>query len=120
MFYLCHQRFATLSCQNENCRTDTSTAALNGHIECLKYSHLHGCPWHPYTTYYAARYGHSECLKYAYENDCPWHPDTTLIAAANGHLECLKYIFENCNIRWEDTNLEEKITFFFKRNSRIS
>ena len=75
------------SCPNENCRTDTSTAAHDGHLECLKYAHLHGYPWHPETTRVAARYG---------------------------HLECLKYIFEKCNIQWEDTKLEENFQIFSK------
>ena len=37
MFSSCHQRFATLSCQNGNCKIDIYTAARNGHLECLKY-----------------------------------------------------------------------------------
>ena len=87
MFSSCHQRFATLSCQNENCRTNTYVAAQNGHLECLQYAHLHGCHW---------------------------HPETTRVAARNGHLECLKYIFDNCNIQWQDTKLEENFEDFSK------
>ena len=37
MFSSCHQRFATLLCQNEKCRANTYLAAQNGHLECLKY-----------------------------------------------------------------------------------
>ena len=63
----------------------------NGHLECLKYAHEQGCPWHEDTCTYAASNGHLECLKYAHEEGCDWDWRTCEYAAANGHLECLKY-----------------------------
>ena len=66
-------------------------AASNGHLECLKYAHEHGCPWDEYTCSFAAGYGHLECLKYAHEHGCPWDYWTCDKAAEKGHLECLKY-----------------------------
>ena len=46
-------------------------AASNGHLECLKYAHEHGCPWDELTCRYAAENGHLECLKYACARECP-------------------------------------------------
>ena len=46
-------------------------AAVNGHLECLKYVHTKGCPWDEETCRVAARGGHLECLKYLHENGCP-------------------------------------------------
>ena len=66
-------------------------AASNGHLECLKYAHEHGCPWDEKTCMDAADGGHLDCLKYAHENGCPWNTSTCSFAAKNGHLECLKY-----------------------------
>jgi hypothetical protein len=48
-----------------------SCAAENGHLECLKYAHEHGCPWNENTCLNAAENGHLECLKYAREHGCP-------------------------------------------------
>ena len=31
-----------------------------------------GCPWSEETCFEAALNGHLECLKYAHENGCPW------------------------------------------------
>ena len=53
-----------------------STAAENGHLECLKYAHEHGCPWDEETCAVAAENGQLECLKYAHEHGCPWDEET--------------------------------------------
>jgi hypothetical protein len=72
-------------------------AALRGHLECLRYAHEHGAPWHERTTEYAAMNGHLECLRYAHEHGAPWDERTTAAAARNGHLECLRYsYFRGC------------------------
>ncbi len=39
-----------------------------------------GCRWSPDTTMYAAANGHLDCLRYAHENGCPWHRETTATA----------------------------------------
>ena len=37
----------------------------NGHLECLKYAHEHGCPWDKDECIDAARaYAHTACLTY--------------------------------------------------------
>ena len=46
-------------------------AASNGHLECLKYAHEHGCPWDELTCRGAAEKGHLECLKYACAHGFP-------------------------------------------------
>jgi hypothetical protein len=81
----------------DECKTTNNTAyiANSGHLECLKYVHELGCPWHPFTTSWAAEKGRLGCLKYAHENGCTWNPFTTKAAAYNGHLECLKYAHEH-------------------------
>ena len=97
-------------------------AALNGHLECLKFLHLKECPWGSKTTYNAAISNHTECFKFLLENDCPtdnsilanciknndlvsfkyYHMygfkltgDLCYTAVVNKNLECLKYCFEN-------------------------
>ena len=74
---------------------NTSTLALNGHLDCLKYAHEQGCPWDCVTTINAAENGHLDCLMYAHEQGCPWDVDATANAAEKGHLDCLKYLHEN-------------------------
>jgi len=70
-------------------------AVMNGHLECLKYAHEHGCEWDSETCSIAAWKGHVDCLKYAREHGCEWDKYTTLNAARKGHLDCLKYAYEN-------------------------
>ena len=59
----------TNDCEN-GCDT-CANAAENGHLECLKYAHEHGCPWDEWTCESAAEKGHLECLKYACAHGCP-------------------------------------------------
>ena len=73
----------------------TGNAAMNGHLDCLKYAHENGCPWSENTCYSAARYGHLDCLKYAHKNGCSWTKETCIAATENNHVDCLKYAFEN-------------------------
>ena len=118
---------SSLLCKNEECRTNTSIAAYNGHIECLKYAfymrsqeaHENNYPWHPQTTRAAASNGQLECLKYAHLHGCPWDPRTTYTSAINGHIECLKYIFEYCDISWEDADLEKDFDQFPKESQKF-
>jgi hypothetical protein len=49
-----------------------SVAAVNGHLECLKYAHENGSSWSAETCANAAKHDHIDCLKYAYENGCPY------------------------------------------------
>ena len=84
-------------------RRDLCEAAQYGHLECLKYAHENGCPWHEKTCAGAAFNGEFECLKYAHENGCPWNTRFKIFvldAALYGHIECLKYAHEN-GCPWE-------------------
>ena len=79
-----------------------SNAALNGHLEVLKYARENNCPWNESTCRNAAYNGHLEVLKWARENNCPWDESTCRNAALNGHLEVLKYAREN-NCPWDES-----------------
>jgi len=59
--------------------------------------HENECIWDKETCSSAAENGHLDCLKYLHENGCPWSKETCLIAAKNGHFECLNYILECLN-----------------------
>jgi hypothetical protein len=83
-------------------------AALNGHLECLKYLHTNGCPWNSNTCEAASFNGHLDCLIYAFENGCPWNSTTCEAAAINGHLDCLKYAHEN-GCKWNINTYEAAV-----------
>jgi hypothetical protein len=53
-----------------------SEAALNDHLDCLKYAHENGCAWNAETCSQAAGKGHLDCLKYAHENGCAWNAES--------------------------------------------
>jgi hypothetical protein len=71
----------------------TEYAAENGHLECVRYAHEHGAPWNEWTTAHAAEQGDLECLRYAHEHGAPWNEYTTYFAARNGQLACLRYAY---------------------------
>jgi hypothetical protein len=68
-----------------------SNAALNGHLEILKYAYDNGCQWDAWTCSNAALNGHLDVLQLAHENGCPWTEHTCSNAALNGHLHILEY-----------------------------
>ena len=74
-------------------------AAENGHLDCLKYAHEHGCPWNENTCMWAARNGHLDCLKYAHVNGCSWN-----IIVLKSKYDCiLTYAVEyNCPLLFQD------------------
>ena len=84
-------------------------AALNGHLEVVKYLRQLDIPWDEDTFRYAALSGHLELLKWARANQCPWDEDTCSNAARNGHLELLKWARANqCPWdKWTCTNAAE-------------
>jgi hypothetical protein len=49
-----------------------SILAEIGHIDIFIFCHKYGFPLNRITCKSAALNGHLECLKYAHENDCPW------------------------------------------------
>ena len=78
-------------------------AALNGHLECLKYLREEAkAPWDFRTAARAARSGHPHVLEYLVERKydkynefaCQW-------AAMNGHFDCLKYLHETAKAPWD-------------------
>ena len=82
-------------------------------MECLRYLHENGCPWHDKATEAAASNGHFECLTYLHENGCPWDEEATKYAASYGHLECLKYLHEN-GCPWNEVQIESKVKVWWK------
>lgn len=81
-------------------------AAMNRHIECVKYLHQKGgyalCNR---ISIIAVKNGDIECLKYAHENLCKWDENTTKAAAESGKLECLKYLYEH-GCSWDKKTIE--------------
>ena len=69
-------------------------AAMNGHLECLRFLHTQGCEWDVSTCYSAANSGYLECLKYARQHGCPFNDTVHQSAVIRGKIECLKYAYE--------------------------
>ena len=86
-----------------------STAALNGHLETLKWARANGCPWDEDTCTNAAANGHLEILKWARANGCPWNVSTCTNAAENGHLETLKWLRAN-GAPWNEELIRRDLT----------
>ncbi len=81
----------------------TSYAAINGHLECLKYAINNGCYWYEKNNLLATNKGHLHILKYSYEigelnneNDYVNEFDLrcSFSALNNNYLECFKYLYE--------------------------
>ena len=51
-------------------------SARHGYLSRMEYLRTHKYPWTKYVSYCAAAEGHLDCLKYAHENGCPWHPSS--------------------------------------------
>ena len=49
---------------------DCTNAAVNGHLEVLKWLHEKGAPWNENACYYAAFNGHLETFKWLLVNGC--------------------------------------------------
>ena len=79
-------------------------AALNGHLECLRYLREEvKAPWDFYTAAWAARNGHLHILEYLVERKYgKYNGDACLWAAKNGHLDCLKYLHETAKAPWNE------------------
>jgi Ankyrin repeats (many copies) len=72
-----------------------SYAAMNGHIEMLKWLRNNAISWSRDTCGSAAKYGHLDTLKWLRQNGCPWDEQTCHAAAARGHLEILQWARAN-------------------------
>ena len=70
-----------------------ANAALNGHLEMLKWARLNGCIWNADVCANAALNGHLDVLQWARNENppCPWTVNTCANAALNGHLEVLQW-----------------------------
>ena len=97
--------------------TECRDAAAAGNLSKLKRLHRAGRPWDETTCYEAAINGHLQCLRYAYENGCflPSEEELSVVdeeddiwvtsceyspvatAAAGGHLQTLRYLMEETN-----------------------
>jgi len=80
-------------------------AALNGHLECLRYLREEvKAPWDFYTAAWAARNGHLHILEYLVERKYFEYIEYTESAckftAKFGHLDCLKYLRETAKAPW--------------------
>ena len=81
-------------------------AAAGGSLECLRFVvEESGCKMGTPTCQAAALEGHLEILRYAHENGCQWHEGTCQAAAGGGHLEILRYAHEN-GCKWDENVCE--------------
>ena len=78
-------------------------AALNGHLECLKYLREEAkAPWDYGTSFWAARNGHLHILEYLVERKYDQYSELACNWAAKyGHLNCLKYLHETAKAPWD-------------------
>ncbi|CAL6401957.1 unnamed protein product [Bathycoccus prasinos] len=93
-------------CVANECRIDRracALAALNGHLECLKYLHEEvEAPWDSWTADWAAERGHLHILEYLVERKYDqFDEDACTGAAMSGHLDCLKYLHETAKAPWD-------------------
>lgn len=66
-------------------------AAYIGNLCLLQHLHKEGYLWNEMSCYNAALNGHLEVLKYL-RKKCPWNKDVCFVAAKFGRLDVLKYI----------------------------
>ena len=113
-----------------------NAAAEQGNLEMVKYCVANECPIDEWACAYAALNGHLECLKYLREEaKAPWDSDCLIgrlkmviftysnillsvsminiangvcrMAAENGHLDCLKYLHETAKAPWDEDAVRE-------------
>ena len=82
-------------CFSETKEYICTTAAAEGHIDCLRHAHEHNCPWNEDTCALAAKYGHLNCLRYAHENGCSLDWITIGYAITYEKWLCAIYAIEN-------------------------
>ena len=76
-------------------------AAVNGHLECLKYLREEAkAPWDYDTAEWAAKNGHLHILEYLVERKYDKFGYACWYAAEHGHLDCLKYLHETAKAPW--------------------
>ena len=84
-------------------------AALNGHLECLKYLHEEvGAPWDHQTATHAALNGHLHILEYLVERKYDeFVAPTCFFAAGRGDLDCLKFLYETAKAPWNSYAVQQ-------------
>jgi len=84
--------------EEKKCKWDEGTitrAAEQGNLEMVKYCVANQCPIDAYVCESAALNGHLEILKYLREEvKAPWDSSTAVCAAQSGHLHILEYLVE--------------------------
>jgi len=93
-------------CVANKCPMDEDScayAALNGHLECLKYLREEAkAPWDSVTPSWAAQNGHLHILEYLVERKfVQFSEGACVLAAKEGHLDCLKYLHETAKAPWD-------------------
>jgi hypothetical protein len=102
-------------CVANECPVDENAcayAALNGHLECLKYlSEEAKAPWDFATASCAAENGHLHILEYLVERKFDkYNEEACYRAAEKGHLDCLKYLHETAKAPWDENAVREART----------
>jgi len=89
-------------------------AAVNGHLEVLKYLHEEAkAPWDEYTAIWAVGKGQLHILEYLVERKYDkYSKGACVLAAKEGHLECLKYLHETAKAPWDS----QAVRFAHKNN----
>jgi len=92
-------------CVANECPIDVfacADAALEGHLECLKYLREEvKAPWDFWTGTLAAQNGHLHILEYLVEREFDEYDEFSRESAAKfGHLDCLKYLHETAKAPW--------------------
>jgi len=80
-----------------------ANAALEGHLEVLKYLREEAkAPWDSWTATRAAQNGHLHILEYLVERKYDEYNNYACqVAAKNGHLDCLKFLHETAKAPWD-------------------
>eukprot|EP01117_Protostelium_nocturnum_P013338 TRINITY_DN4968_c0_g1_i1.p1 TRINITY_DN4968_c0_g1~~TRINITY_DN4968_c0_g1_i1.p1 ORF type:complete len:392 (+),score=128.58 TRINITY_DN4968_c0_g1_i1:147-1322(+) len=71
-----------------------SLAALNGHLDVIKYARSIGLSWNAQTCSCAAERGHRNVIEWARQNNCKWDAQVCESAAQGGQWEMLKWLRE--------------------------
>jgi hypothetical protein len=101
-------------CVANECPIDVfacADAALEGHLECLKYLREEvKAPWDFWTGTLAAQKGHLHILEYLVEGKFEFDEYSRFAcvdAARHGHLDCLKYLHETAKAPWDSRAVRE-------------
>ena len=73
--------------------TTCAGAARGGHLDVLRWARENGCPWDASVCVNAAGRGDLEMLQWARERGCPWNTDVYESAASGGYLHILEWAY---------------------------